>query len=144
MAVAPTPAPAAKPPEPKPEPAPAAVPTPAPAPAVDPEQGAVAALDRYRRAYEARDLDALAQVWIMNPKQREAMAQLFESADTIEVAIARRGVSVTPDMVSIDFDQEVSARGSRMTTQSNPTPMTATVIHTGGGTWKISSILPRR
>jgi len=131
-------------PVPKPTPAPPA-PAPAPAPAVDPEQGAVAALDRYRRAYEARDLDALSRVWIMNPKQREAMAQLFESADTISVAIAQRGLAVTPDMVSIDFDQEVSARGSRMTTQgSEPIPMTATVIHTGGGSWKISSILPRR
>jgi hypothetical protein len=129
-------------PAPKPAPAP---PAPGPTPAVDPEQGAVAALDRYRRAYEARDLDALSRVWIMNPKQREAMAQLFESADTISVAIARRGLSITPDMVSIDFDQEVSARGSRMTTQgSKPIPMTATVIHTGGGNWKISSILPRR
>jgi hypothetical protein len=57
----------------------------------------------------------------MNPKQRQAMAQLFESADSIEVGIARRGVSVTPDMVSIDFDQKVAASGSNMVSQNNST-----------------------
>jgi eukaryotic-like serine/threonine-protein kinase len=131
-------------------PPPKAAPTPTPpAPAppaqdADPEKGALAALDRYQKAYEARDIDALARVWVMNPKQRQAMAQLFETADSIAVGISRRGVSVTPDMVSIDFDQKVEAKGSDMISQNNSTPMTATVIHTGGGNWKISSILPRR
>ena len=143
VAVAPAPSPAPKvtpksPSRPKPEPA-------APKPRrLDPEKGALAALDRYRSAYEAQDLDALSAVWIMNPKQREAMQQLFEHADKIDVAIARHGIDVTRDVVSIDFDQEVDATGSRMTTKSEPVPMTATVIHTGGGHWKISSILPRR
>ena len=139
-----TPPPEAAPvPVPKPAPAPAP-PGPAPAQEVDPEKGAVAALDSYKKAYEARDLDALASVWIMNPKQRQAMAQLFETADTIQVAIARHDVSVSADTVSIDFDQKVEARGSNMVTQNNTASMTATVIHTGGGHWKISSILPRR
>ncbi|MEM7413384.1 MAG: protein kinase [Myxococcota bacterium] len=132
-------------PVPKPTPRPTPKPTTTPKPSrLDPEKGAIAALDRYRSAYEAQDLEALSAVWIMNPKQREAMQQLFEHADRIDVQIARHGIDVTRDVVSIDFDQEVDAVGSRMTTKSEPVPMTATVIHTGGGQWKISSILPRR
>jgi len=119
-------------------------PVPAPPRTVDPEQGALAALERYRTAYEARDLESLARVWIMNPKQREAMAQLFEHADAIDVAIERQGTAVSGEIVSIDFDQAVRATGPRMTSNAESVAMTATVIHTGGGDWKISSILPRR
>jgi hypothetical protein len=123
-------------------------PSPAPvaaAPPEDPKEVAMSTLREYAAAYEARSLDRLSRVWVMNPEQKDAMRELFDRVDDVAVRIDRPNVVVGNGMVFVHFDQSVEARGTRaMIDGGKPRPMTATLIPRGDGSWIISSILPRR
>ena len=138
-----------------PEPAPAAAPLvasvapvappPRAVPHRDPKEAALAALQEYKAAYEARDVSRLARVWRMNPGQRAATESVFASADSVQVSLDVHKVDVVDaDNVSIDFDQELAFSGPRALSKGGASKSTALVIRVGEDRWAISSILPRR
>ncbi len=102
-------------------------------------------LERYRKAYQARDFESLKGVWVMNPQQQTAMQALFECADSIEVELAPGNVDASGSNASVDFDQTLDFSGPRclMKTGKTTSKMTAMVMNTGNQ-WIITSILPRR
>ncbi len=111
----------------------------------DPKEAALAALQEYKAAYEARDVARLARIWRMNPGQRAATESVFESADNVKVSLDVRKVDVVDtDNVSIDFDQELAFSGPRALSKGGSSRSTALVIRVGEDHWTISSILPRR
>jgi len=111
----------------------------------DPKEAALAALQEYKAAYEARDVTRLARIWRMNPGQRAATESVFESADNVKVSLDVRKVDVVDgDNVSVDFDQELAFSGPRALSKGGSSKSTALVIRVGEDRWTISSILPRR
>jgi serine/threonine-protein kinase len=124
-----------------------AVPSEAPAktaPHRDPREAALAALAEYKAAYESRNIDRLARVWIMNATQRARMKDTFENADSIDLRIEQRDVVVEEDSVTINFRQELSLSGPRMTTKGAASENVATVIRRGEDQWVISSIYQKK
>jgi eukaryotic-like serine/threonine-protein kinase len=110
----------------------------------DPRDAALAALAEYKAAYESRNIDRLARVWIMNSTQRARMKDTFENADSIDVRIEQRDVVVEEDSVTINFRQELSLTGPRMTTKGAASENVATVIRRGEDQWVISSIYQKK
>jgi serine/threonine protein kinase len=110
----------------------------------DPREAALAALAEYKAAYESRNIDRLARVWIMNATQRARMKDTFENADSIDVRIEQRDVVVEEDSVTINFHQELTLTGPSMTTKGAASENVATVIRRGEDHWVISSIYQRK
>jgi serine/threonine-protein kinase len=114
------------------------------APHRDPREAALAALAEYKAAYESRNIDRLARVWIMNATQRARMKDTFENADSIDVRIEQHEVVVEEDSVTINFRQELTLTGPSMTTKGAASENVATVIRRAGDQWVISSIYQRK
>jgi hypothetical protein len=114
------------------------------APHRDPREAALAALGEYKAAYESRNIDRLARVWIMNATQRARMKDTFENADSIDVRIEQRDVVVEEDSVTINFRQELTLTGPSMTTKGAASENVATVIRRGEDQWVISSIYQKK
>jgi serine/threonine-protein kinase len=110
----------------------------------DPREAALAALAEYKAAYESRNIDRLARVWIMNATQRARMKDTFENADSIDVRIEQRDVVVEEDSVTINFRQELTLTGPSMTTKGAASENVATVIRRGEDHWVISSIYQKK
>lgn len=135
----PTPRPASRPPTPDTK-APTAAKPPAVDPVVQARKAAFATLVEYEAAYEAQDIDRLSKVWLMNTRQHNAMRTFFSAMDDVALTIERKDVTVSSDKVTIDFDQQVRARGLNPTTAA----LTATLVRRGSDKWAISSIGPRQ
>ena len=110
----------------------------------DPREAALAALAEYKAAYESRNIDRLAHVWIMNATQRARMKDTFENADSIDVRIQQGDVVVEEDSVTINFRQELTLTGPSMTTKGAASENVATVIRRGEDQWVISSIYQKK
>jgi serine/threonine-protein kinase len=110
----------------------------------DPREAALAALAEYKSAYEARNIERLSRVWIMNSTQRARMKDTFENADSIDLRIEQHDVVVEEDSVTINFRQELTLTGPRMTTKGAASENVATVIRRGEDQWVISSIYQKK
>ena len=88
----------------------------------DPTIGARQGLAEYKAAWEARDVNRLSKVRKLSSAQRRSMEAYFKSTGSIRLSVDEKRVyGVTPERVTIDFDQTVSAKGSKPTR----TPYTA-------------------
>jgi len=110
------------------------------------EEAARQALQRYKLAYESRDIEKLAAVWAMNPDQYEAMKKLFQCADYVKIDVDAGRVRVAANTVSIDFKQKIDFDGATCVRPPGvkAVAMTATMMPASDNRWMISSILPTR
>jgi hypothetical protein len=115
-------------------------------PAANKEEAARQALERYRIAYQTKDIEKLAEVWVMNPDQYAAMKKLFECADYVKLEVEERGIQVAANTVSINFKQRIDFDGSTCIAKPGrgAVAMTATMMPSSDNRWMISSILPTR
>ncbi len=72
-----------------------------------------AVLRDYERAIEGRDARRLAQVWIMNPFEREHMRRLFEESRVISVSVEETNLEIDGDRALLLFDQQLTASRQR-------------------------------
>jgi hypothetical protein len=103
-----------------------------------------AALREYERAFERRDAERLALVWIMNPYERVQLRQLFDKSAAIAVSIEDTALVVEGDRASLEFDQRIAI-------STRPPPARAfgrasqrvLVAHDAQGNWGLDQILGR-
>jgi serine/threonine protein kinase len=109
------------------------------------KEAAMKTLRAYEAAFEARDMNRLANVWTMNPSQRSATERIFNGCSSITLTLTEKGVQVGPagDQVLIDFDQRVQGSGASCLAPGTTFASTAT-LKRSGDRWVISSIGPRR
>lgn len=103
---------------------------------VDPTTGARAGLAEYAAAWESRDVDRLSRVRSLDSRQRKAVNAYFSSPNSIEMKVEEKRVyGVNPGRVTIDFDQTLSAKGSKPA----KTPYTAR-MEKRGERWVIAEL----
>jgi hypothetical protein len=77
-----------------------------------PEAIARTLLDEYRRAYEARDIEALGQVWEIPPDQYEELQRFFAETRVLSLLLDVESVQVTDSGLLVEFRQIVQRLGA--------------------------------
>src|SRR6202034_3531623 len=69
------------------------------------EKQILAALETYRTAYQAKDLNALSEIWLTVP--RSDLQKTFKVADRIEVSLTPSAPVITGDSATITSEQRI-------------------------------------
>lgn len=103
-----------------------------------------AALREYERAFERRDAERLALVWIMNPYERVQLQQLFDKSAAIAVSIEDTALVVEGDRASLEFDQRIAISTRRPLARAlGRASQRVLVAHDAHGNWGLDEILGR-
>jgi len=94
-------------------------------------------LNEYRAAYEARDVDRLANVWQMKPKQFTSTSQFFKQAKKIQISVASKNARPEGNGIAFEFNQQIKAKGMREVSAS----YNASLTETSNG-WQITDLKP--
>jgi hypothetical protein len=110
-----------------------------------PSEAVGAELDRalleYERAFEERDVDRLAQVWLMNPYEREALEELFAWSSMVAISIDALQVDMDGNRAHLDFDQKfVMSSRPRVATLARRAFERALAAHDAQGGWDIDTL----
>jgi hypothetical protein len=97
-------------------------------------------MGEYESAYEARDIEALENVWQLDPTQRKGMAEFFKTMKRIRIDLEIGKIVPQNEGATVEFRQRVESRGIP-TTQSN---LRATVVRKNDGQFVISKIAPSK
>jgi serine/threonine-protein kinase len=125
-------------------PAPPAAPTkPTAAEPVQPASPASAiaeVLDRYKRALEARNLDAVKRLWpTVSSAQESAMRYEFQNTKSIEVEILNPQITIAGSTATVQFTRRyrlLTKDGQRPETESR----TTMILHRNGSGWTIDQV----
>jgi serine/threonine-protein kinase len=75
----------------------------------DVQRSAKGLLSEYQSALQSRDIDAVARVWKMNPKERQVIESLFDGYEKVSAAIVfREARGVGDDQMEVRFTQQIS------------------------------------
>jgi hypothetical protein len=101
-----------------------------------------AALREYERAFERRDAERLALVWIMNPYERVQLRQLFDKSAAIAVSIEDTALVVEGDRASLEFDQRIAVSTRPPLARAfGRASQRVLVAHDAQGNWGLDQIL---
>ena len=96
----------------------------------------------YAAAYEARDVERLRKVYLLNPQQVSSMSNFFATADKIRMEIrAVESRLEGESTIVVDFDQKVSA--SNLQSPDKFIPLRATLSRQADDRWVIVGIRGR-
>jgi serine/threonine protein kinase len=108
------------------------------APEVRIQDQVLSLMGEYESAYEARDIEALENVWQLDPKQRKGMAKFFKTIKRVRMELEIGNIVPQNEGATVEFRQRVESRGIP-DTQSN---LRATVVRKNDGQLVISTIAP--
>ena len=108
-----------------------------------PDAGLEETLAAYERAFQRRDEASLAQVWLMNPRQRHEIGRMFRQSDGISVAISDPVIAVDGDRAMLAFDQRFSVkRSARASRAFGGAYRRALAASDSLGNWALESLAP--
>lgn len=113
-------------------------------PTGEPVAAALALLQQYRSAYEARDLKSLHHIWEMNPETRQSLEQLFHDARAVSLLIDIKEVRVREGgkAVTVEFAQVATLlKGTESFSARGPFFYSADIRRReGSGEWVIEEL----
>ena len=90
------------------------------APKLDVAAQAAKTLAVYAEAYEARDVERLRKVYVLNPQQLRSMSTFFAASDEIRMEIRTLKSRLEGEStIVVDFDQKVTAANLQTRTSSS-------------------------
>jgi hypothetical protein len=95
-------------------------------------------MGEYESAYEARDIEALENVWQLDPKQRKGMTKFFKTIKRVRMELEIGNIVPQNEGATVEFIQRVESRGL----PNSKSNLRATVVRKNDGQLVISTIEP--
>lgn len=108
----------------------------------DQDQGPLATVREFQSAFERRDINRLASVWLMSPSERDTTERIFNQRAHTKVGFKLWGVESKGNRAIVDFDQRLIT-ATRRPVQSGLDRLRAWIVRAADGRWVISKVLPR-
>ena len=96
-------------------------------------------MERYRQAYEQKDLDLLSSVYAeMTPQQRDARQKYFNNTQDLEVEINKVRIAVRGDAAVVSYTREDQFTDSKTGKTVKLDVRLTKMLQLVDGTWKMS------
>jgi len=107
------------------------------------DDGALATMREFQAAFEEKDIDRLAAVWLMSSLERDTTERVFKHGRDTRVRLELRGIESKGSRATVDFDQRLITATTRPV-QSALDRLSAWIARAADGRWVISQMRPRQ